>query len=199
MSKALVSNWDVLSVKARSSSDPVARRRPKQGTTSWRSFLTTIWAVWVWERNSSTHLKRVSLKTSKYFILPQQAGSWGSQFSQGLWGYRVSHLDPFLGKSFGFPSAQSCGLAETSQVTLSSLGMTYLGLSNSESFVDPRWVAWWRFYPPVLPVVSRRMIFPSDIIQQPVCLSCCSFLLSGILEIRCSSQISVSHKELFYF
>lgn len=60
----------------------------------------------------------------------------------------VSHLDPFLAKGndslFFFFFTQTWHLPGKFHARPSSLGIAYLGLSNSERFVNPRWVAWWR-------------------------------------------------------
>lgn len=69
-------------MKARLRPDPIARGKPSQGISSRRSFLVTIWAVSVWVRNTTTYLKKVSLKTSKYFYPPLAGWSLWSQCSQ---------------------------------------------------------------------------------------------------------------------
>lgn len=52
-----------------------------------------------------------------------------------FFGILVSHLDPFLDKGSLILIHLSMDLA--SWARLSSLGVTYFGLGNSESFVDP--------------------------------------------------------------
>lgn len=59
-------------------------------------------------------------------------------------GVLTSHLDPYLVKGFLFLILLSTNLASGWDTRLSSLGITYLGLSNTESFLDPRWIARWR-------------------------------------------------------
>lgn len=81
---------------------------------------------------------------------------------------------------FGFTWAQTWHLAEVSHTRLSSLGKTYLDLSNSETFVDLRWIVWWKSVIRVLPVDFGRMIFPFGILHHPVGLSSPFLLYHGI-------------------
>lgn len=55
-------------------------------------------------------------------------------------GLLVSLLDPFLGKGSPFWVHLNTSLRQPAPgfTRLSSLGMTYLGLSNSDRVVDPR-------------------------------------------------------------
>lgn len=97
---------------------------------------------------------------------------------------------------FEFTFAQNWHLAELYFTRRCSLGVTYLGLGNSECFVDPGSEAWWTSVPRVLSVASRRMILPSGGLHQPDRLSCPFLLHHGVsgstMFVKCHQNINRS-------
>lgn len=139
--------------------------------------------------NASNHLEKLFIKTNKYLYPPLEGQILVKSVFPEFSGVLVSHSDPsghtlcgiYLDKNLAF------------WTMLCSLCITYLGLSNTESFVDSRWVSWWSSVPRVLPVVSGVMIFPSGVLHEPVGLSCPFFfvyILCFLLVIAgaCSNQ-----------
>lgn len=88
----------------------------------------------------SIHREKVSMKTSKYLYPPVAGWISVKSISQSFLGVLAAPLDSFLGKDFlfGVYLRTNLTLVETSSSRLSSIGITHLGKSNSESFVDPR-------------------------------------------------------------
>ena len=144
-SKALSINWEVFPMQARLLPGPIAKGKPTLGTSSWRSFLVTIWEVSIWVRNTSIYPKKLSLKTTKYFYPPL----WSQACWSLIW---IPSWVKVLG--FGFTWVQTWHLAETSWARLYSAGITYLGLSNSVLWTPDGYSLVAR----VLPVVSGRVV-----------------------------------------
>lgn len=91
-------------------------------------FLEELLSYWV--GNASTHQRWYLQKPTRTSPGRQDLREVSfPEFTRVL----TSHMNPFLDRG---------SLFWISHTRLSSLGLTYLGLRNSESFVDPRWVSW---------------------------------------------------------